>query len=279
MTAAAFSVGSIECRLLAEGDAWPPAEIILANAPESERAVAVSGSVDEQGRFHAPYQALLVRTPTSLVLVDGGIGEFPHIFEGGGGRLLDELHALDIEADDIDLVIATHGHHDHVGGLTRSRRPIFTGTPHLLSWVEWEFWMNDSPLHEQYPPQLVEGCRAALAPIMEGGLFELVDPGLEPVPGLRLLAAPGHTPGQLAVELRSEGQLGLFLADVVVHPAQAEHPDWCSVIELAAAETVEATRRALLGRAVEEGCLVAASHLWAPVTVERAGAGFTLTPV
>ncbi len=99
------------------------------------------------------------------------------------------------------------------------------------------------------------------------------------MPGLRLLAAPGHTPGQLAVELRSEGRLGLFLADVVVHPAQAEHPDWCSVIELAAAETVEATRRTLLGRAVEEGCVVAAPHLWAPVTVERAGAGFTLTPV
>ena len=242
-------------------------------------AVAVSGSVDEQGRFHAPYQALLVRTPTSLVLVDGGIGEFPHIFEGGGGRLLDELRALDIEADDIDLVIATHGHHDHVGGLTRSPPADLHGHPAspLVGRVGVLDERQSAP--RAVPAQLVEGCRAALAPIMEGGLFELVDPGLEPVPGLRLLAAPGHTPGQLAVELRSEGQLGLFLADVVVHPAQAEHPDWCSVIELAAAETVEATRRALLGRAVEEGCLVAASHLWAPVTVERAGAGFTLTPV
>jgi glyoxylase-like metal-dependent hydrolase (beta-lactamase superfamily II) len=96
------------------------------------------------------------------------------------------------------------------------------------------------------------------------------------VAGLRLLAAPGHTPGHLALEISAGDEAAIFLADVIPHPLHAEHPDWLLAVELTAAETVETTRRELLGRATRERCTVAGSHLPHPAAVEETGPGFRL---
>ncbi len=95
---------------------------------------------------------------------------------------------------------------------------------------------------------------------------------MEVVDGVRLVPAPGHSPGQLAVEL---GGGALYLADVVIDELHAEHPDWTMEFDADPLVTVE-TRQRLLGRAADEELIVAASHLQGPARVERAGDGFRL---
>ncbi len=102
--------------------------------------------------------------------------------------------------------------------------------------------------------------------------LELVDAPFEPAPGLRLIPAPGHTAGHLALEIGTEA---LFLADTVVDPAHVEHPDWTMAFDDDPEQNV-ATRRALLGEAATTGRVIAASHLRTAGPVERTADGFRL---
>jgi glyoxylase-like metal-dependent hydrolase (beta-lactamase superfamily II) len=253
-----------------------PREFLFASVPEVERDRALRGLTDEGGFIRAPCQALLVRTPDKCVLVDAGYGDLPRRFEGEGHLLLENLRAASVEPEEVDLVILTHAHPDHAGGLIRDGRPVFTNAPHLVCRVEWEFWIDGDPVAAGLPPELAELAREVLVPLSEAGLLELVEPGATPVVGLRLLPAPGHTPGHLALEISSENKAAIFSGDVIPHPLHAEHPDWLLAVELASGEAVEKTRRDLLGRATRQGCTVASSHLPRPVTVEEADAAFRL---
>ena len=127
------------------------------------------------------------------------------------------------------------------------------------------------------PAPVARVAREQLPPLEHAGLVELVDGELDVAPGVRLLAAPGHSPGQLAVELGETEPVALYLADVVVHELHLEHPDWVMAVEPSPADVV-ATRHALLGRAAAEGLIVAASHIDDAGLVERAGDGFRFRP-
>src|SRR5262245_60992406 len=135
-----FSVGSIRCKLVSDGwIAWPRA-FLFASVPEAERDRALSGLTDERGLIRGPCQSLLVGAADTHVLVDAGYGDFPRRFEGEGQQLIGALRAEGITPDDVDLVIVTHAHPDHAGGLVRDQRPVFTNARHLVSRAEWEFW-------------------------------------------------------------------------------------------------------------------------------------------
>jgi glyoxylase-like metal-dependent hydrolase (beta-lactamase superfamily II) len=272
---ASFSVGSIVCSLVSDGWMAFPREFLFASA-EAERDRALHGLTDERGLIRAPCHALLVRATDKCVLVDAGYGDLPRRFEGEGHQLIEDLRAEGVTPEDVDLVIVTHAHPDHAGGLVRDGRPVFADVPHLVWRVEWEFWIEGDPAATGLPLQLAELAREALVPLAEAGLLELVEPGATPATGLRLLPAPGHTPGQLALEISSEGETVIFMADVIPHPLHAEHPDWLLAVELGVGEAVEKTRREFLGRATRENCTVAGSHLPHPVAVEEAGSGFRL---
>jgi glyoxylase-like metal-dependent hydrolase (beta-lactamase superfamily II) len=129
-----------------------------------------------------------------------------------------------------------------------------------MSRLEYEHWSQ----RPEPPPFFVEQVQA-LAGL---GLLELVEDGAEPVPGVRLHAAPGHTPGQCAVEVEQDGRHLLFLADAVMNPIHFPRPDLVGTVDNDPSE-VEKTRRRLLGRAADEHLLVGASHLWHPGRVVR----------
>jgi glyoxylase-like metal-dependent hydrolase (beta-lactamase superfamily II) len=241
-----------EWRLLSDGEMFLPAEAMFATAPADQHGDGAD----------VPYGCLLIRTATEVVLVDTGIGDYEHPLGGHGGNLEAALAAEGVAPGDVGVVVITHGHLDHIGGLCRDGAPRFAGARHVISRVEWDW-------NAQRGNAIAD---AQLPPLERAGLLAVVDPPCEVVPGVRVLPAPGHTPGQLAVEIGGET---LFLADAVVDPRHIEHPEWTMRFDEDPDANVR-TRRELLGRAAEEGLVVTASHLRVAGRVERSNGGFRL---
>jgi glyoxylase-like metal-dependent hydrolase (beta-lactamase superfamily II) len=220
-----------------------------------------------------PYHAVLLTMNGRRILVDAGLGERAAAMGGTAGRLVDELSAIGVEPADIDDVIMSHAHADHVGGLVTAGKPTFARARHDLPRAERDFWLGPNPQERLFAglaDALVATARSTIEVLDHAGLLELCEPDAVLESGIRLLDAPGHTPGHVAVEIDTEDGTLLYAADAFVHELQLEHPDWTALFDTDAADTVE-TRRRLLDHAVERGAVVAAFHVGRTGRVARAG--------
>ncbi|MCK5485766.1 MAG: MBL fold metallo-hydrolase, partial [Desulfobacterales bacterium] len=200
---------------------------------------------------------LVANTGDHLVLVDTGAGGLAPTT----GRLIQNLQAVGIAPEDIDAVILTHGHPDHIGGNTDAEgKPAFPNAQYFMWKDEWDFWTSEQAeqtLDEHVREILLKFARENLPPIE--GKVDLFDREKELVPGICAVAAPGHTPGHMALEISSEGEQLLCISDAALHPIHLEHPEWYAVVDFIPDQVV-ATRRRLLNRAAAQKALVLAFH-------------------
>jgi len=283
-----FKVGAFECMAVSDGTHTyapptfpPPAAFLFANAPGQRLERVLSEHNLEPGQWVewiSPYICLVVNTGEHRVLVDTGAdGLAPDT-----GKLLQNLRAEVIEAVDIDTVILTHGHPDHIGGNTDAEgKPVFPNARYVMWQDEWDFWTSEQAelkLDEHGKEVLLKFARRNLPPIQ--GQLDLVDHETEIVPGIQAIAAPGHTPGHMALAISSGGEQLLYISDTVLHPIHLEQPEWCAAVDFAP-EQVIATRRRLLNRAAAEEALVLAFHFLFPGLghVVRKGEGWQWQPI
>jgi glyoxylase-like metal-dependent hydrolase (beta-lactamase superfamily II) len=190
-----------------------------------------------------------------------------------------------IRPRDVDTVVVTHAHPDHIGGALDARgRAAFPMAEYVISEFEHEFWTGRRPdVDALLVPDAVKGymtanARECLEPL--DGQIELVYRETEIAPGVRVIPAPGHTPGHLALLIVSEGEGLLNIGDAAVHPLHLEQPEWANGFDLAGDRAI-ATRRALMERAVAENMRVMAFHFPFP-SVGRVAAreegGWSWTP-
>lgn len=263
----------IAWRLVSDGDVAYEREIIFAGVAAAELDAAGIGS-----EVVTPYHALLVTTGGRVILVDAGLGELAGAMGGTAGRLVDSLRDVGLRPAEIDDVVITHAHADHVGGLTTGGRPTFDRARHHVTRHELDFWLGEQPSERLFAPlaeMLVASARSAFTALQKAGLLRSCDPDAVIAPGVRLVPAPGHTPGHVAVELDNGGDTMLYLSDTVLHEQQFAHPEWTSAVDTDPAQTV-VTRRAILDHAAERGTLVAGFHLPKLARVSRAGHGYGL---
>jgi len=199
--------------------------------------------LDERGRVVMTLGALLAELPDgSRVLVDVGFGPRTVILaelamEFWGGRLLASLAAVGLTPRDIDVVVYTHLHTDHVGWTTdRTRGTLtFDRARHVVARTEWEYWRGDAP-----PGGPDAHDIAALEPRVE-----LLDGDAPVAPGITLVPTPGHTPGHCSLLVSSRGERAVVLGDAIHCPLQISHPEWAFAADVNRAAAVRA-REALL---------------------------------
>lgn len=229
-------------------------------------------------------QSWLLRAGRFTILIDSCVGQHKerprradwHRREGTG--FLDRLKAAGVSPEDIDVVLCTHLHADHVGWNTRLDNgrwvPTFPKARYLIGKAELA---HSQALEAKEPGAHNHGAYAdSVLPVIEAGLSETVVDGFELARGMRIETMAGHTPGQvgLCLDCRSHGQ-ALFCGDAIHSPVQVYQPGWASAF-CSDREQAIATRLSLLDRAAETGAMIVPAHIRGAygMTITRGGGGY-----
>ncbi len=274
-------VGAFEVTVLSDGTHAFPIDTVMTgiDAPDIARALArqelrqpVQGSIN----------AFLVNTGSRLVLIDTGAGS---LYGDCCGRVLANLRAAGYRPEQVDLVLLTHLHKDHVGGILADGKPAFPNAVVRAARADADYWRDAASKARapQFLSSFFDAAAAALAPYEAAGRFLPFDPAAaaEVAPGIRALAEPGHTPGHAGYLVESRGQALLVWGDVVhVAALQLDHPG-AAVKYDGSRDDAVATRKALLERAAAQHLLVGAAHVAFPGLghLRRDGAGYAWIPL
>lgn len=227
-----------------------------------------------------PYTAFLIVAGGRRVLIDTG-------FADNGppttGRLVGNLNAAGFKVEDIDTVVISHHHGDHINGLrNKAGQLVFPKARIMVPAVEHAFWMDDAKM--EAAPASAKGAFQNVRRVFGGlGPDQLVpfQAGQELLPGIRTDAAYGHTPGMVTVTAQSRGQKFMYLADLTNVPQLfARNPDWAVVFDMNPEEARQ-TRRRVFEAVVKDQVLAGGFHFPFPAfgRIEALGQGYDFKPV
>ncbi len=237
------------------------------------------------GRIVGGVKSHVIRTGAHNILVDTGCGnnkERPNEppFNNLQTPYLERLAELGLAPEDIDLVVLTHLHVDHVGWNTRLENgswvPTFKNATTVFSQRDLAF-VTENAEAGAAGNTFARFYEDSLKPVIEAGRIRLLTEDGPLVPGIDIGFAPGHTPGHILLRARSGEAEGLFIGDILHNPFQIYQPD-CNSGYCALPEPARATRRRVLGEAADRGAQLFACHFAAghEVRVRREADGFAL---
>jgi glyoxylase-like metal-dependent hydrolase (beta-lactamase superfamily II) len=261
----AFQIGQFSCTAISDGGLNYPVETFFRGVETNEAKRILSEHHLPTSHVYTPYTLLHVKTPSHNILIDTGLGRygasaeklFPSVDNSTTqpGSFLQHFDS----PDEVDIVIITHAHADHVGGNIDSQGQLnFPNARYFMAQAEWDFWFSDEKTANVRPPQNVTIARASLEPIKER--VTLTEMDAEIIKGIKFVPLPGHTPGQVAVLLESEGQSLIHLSDAVLHPLHMKYPNLGVMFDYEP-EQADASKRRICDLVAESNLLAFAHHL------------------
>ncbi len=257
---ATFKVGNVSVAALSDAATEMPLPGFFDEVPDEEWTSALG--IDTPGTS-VPFNfgSFLLRGSGRTVLLDTGFGEQgPYAEAKGAAGLLDRIRDLGVGLDEIDAVIHTHLHFDHVGWNTVTeggeRVPTFRNAVWRVSDEEINWWDGGAA---QPHPDYEHILRDVFDPIVGHGKVEsfsgerLVEPFLTSIP------TPGHTPGHTSFLLSSAGEHLLLVGDAAHHPEHLVHHDWVPAVDNDPRETTRSRRR-IVDLAIEKDAMVTGGH-------------------
>ncbi|MCF0158657.1 MAG: MBL fold metallo-hydrolase [Veillonella sp.] len=239
----------------------------------------------ELGGMEGTIIAYLVNTGDHLILIDSGKGETKApIFLDEQGRLLDNMKAAGYTPDQVDIILPTHMHSDHINGITYKGKRVFKNATVYVPKEEKAFWI-DTPV-DALPKEVqpyVELAHYAMDPYIKADKVKYYTSGQEVFSNVKSLPLFGHTPGHSGFEFTSNGEKILFWGDIIhCGPVQLKHPEVAIEFD-ANADAARVTRDKMLKQVVKDKTLVASPHLPFPgfghIEASDDGQGYKWIPV
>jgi len=258
-----FRLGDFEVTTISDAGAvidgpWP---IVGEDREPAEVERLMRENLLPEKKFRPGFTPMLVHTGRELILFDTGNGPAGFVPRPYGGWLAEQLGPAGFAPGQVDVVVLSHLHPDHVGGMMENGKPLFPRARYVTGQVEYDHWSSTdyssaSPEENVYKTSRL--FQSNVAPVADR--FSFVRPDGEVAPGIHAIAAYGHTPGHLAFHLESRGKRLLFWGDCAHHEvASLAHPEWHALFDMDK-EAGARTRRRIYQMAAEERIPVVGYH-------------------
>ncbi len=252
-----LKVGNVEIVALLDASAAAPWSVLFpqlnedAWAPHRQHLTA-------DGSIALSITSFIVRAGGKTCVIDTGLGvkDRPYF---GNGRLAEALAEIGVRPEDVDLLLATHIHVDHVGGHTIAKDggfvPAFPKAKHIFTRAEWDYWTAPAVANAQGNEYVVD----SVLPLQGAVDIDLVDNEHRVSDEITMIPTPGHTPAHTSFLISSAGESALILGDVAHNPAQVTETSWSPAFDLNPALSA-VTREKTMDRIEKDKLLLAAGH-------------------
>jgi glyoxylase-like metal-dependent hydrolase (beta-lactamase superfamily II) len=261
-----FKIGDFQATVISDGYGPITVSILAVNASEAELAPVLKANF-MQPVIQITTSMLVVDTGRERILCDNGFGEKLGPSFGSFPALEANLRRAAIAPESIDLVVTSHGHLDHIGGLvTKSGALAFPKAQFVFVDTEWNYWtgsryeseVNNSSMPDPFKKGTIIAARDNLPAVADRSRF--VKQGGEITSGVHYVAAPGHSPSHASILFTSGNQQFVYMGDIAHNPVTSlQHPDWTPVFDYEPAQAIK-SRKAILDRVATDRVMVLGCH-------------------
>jgi glyoxylase-like metal-dependent hydrolase (beta-lactamase superfamily II) len=279
-----YRVGNIEVSIVNDGHITVPlAAGLIPGVPLSDVLASLREARLPTETVTTTFAPLFFRNGPKITLIDTGFG--PDVAADAGstrGLLVGNMKANGVDPADVDVVVISHFHPDHVNGLLSRGKLTFPNATIMVPETEWQFWMDIDEIKrapDGRMSQLFQNNRRIFEQV--GERLSVFEWGAEIVPGLEAVAAPGHSIGHTAFWLRSGDEQVFVQSDLTNQAALfVANPDWHSALDQFPEQAIQ-TRRLFYDMLAEKRIPLQAFHHPFPgrCYLEKNGAGYRRTPI
>ena len=273
-----YKIGDYQVTAINDGYFDRPLDGFVKNAALADVQTVLAESSISGDKLRIPFTTSVINTGSKLIMIDAGNG---NTGAPTSGAWMENFKAAGFKPDDVDLIIFSHFHGDHINGLRlKDGSSPFANAEIMVPAAEWAFWMDDGQ-RSRAPDGLkpgFDGVHRVFDPIKDKVIR--YEAGKELVPGISSIAAYGHTPGHTAFSVASGSGKLILMQDTTNHPALfVRKPEWSAVFDMDGPVAAESRRR-MLDMAIAEKAQVAFYHAPFPATgaIVKDGPSYRLVP-